>query len=58
MKRDNGIVEGTATAASLWVTGAIGLAVAGGRLEIALLLSLTTFITLRFLKSEEKKTDA
>lgn len=58
LKRDNGIVEGTATAASLWVTGAIGLAVAGGRLEIALLLSLITFVTLRFLKPAEKESDA
>lgn len=42
-----GEVQGTATAASLWVTGAIGLAVAAHRLEIALLLSAVTFFTLR-----------
>lgn len=42
-------VKGTATAASIWTTGAIGATVAYGRLDIALLLSVTTFITLRYL---------
>ncbi|QDU86577.1 putative Mg(2+) transport ATPase [Planctomycetes bacterium Pla163] len=42
-------VQGTATAASIWTTGAIGATVAFGRLDIALLLSLTTFATLRWL---------
>lgn len=42
-------VSGTATAASLWLTGAIGVSVATGRLEIALILSILTFITLRLL---------
>ncbi|WP_213999812.1 MgtC/SapB family protein [Arsukibacterium sp.] len=42
-------VRGTATAASLWLTGAIGLSVAAGLLEIALVLSVLTFITLRML---------
>ncbi len=40
---------GTATAASLWSTGAIGVAVAWNRFEIALLLSIVTFASLRFL---------
>ncbi|KGK43394.1 magnesium transporter MgtC [Nitrincola sp. A-D6] len=40
-------VSGTATAASLWLTGAIGISVATGRLEIALILSVLTFFTLR-----------
>lgn len=48
--KGGGNVQGTATAASLWATGAIGLAVASHRLEIAILLSLTTFLTLRYLK--------
>lgn len=48
--KHGGRVQGTATAASLWATGAIGLAVASRRLEIALLISATTFVTLRFLK--------
>lgn len=42
-------VSGTATAANLWLTGAIGISVATGRLEIALLLSVLTFVTLRIL---------
>lgn len=42
-------VRGTATAASLWLTGAMGLSVAAGRLEIALVLSVLTFVTLRML---------
>ncbi len=50
LKRDEGIVQGTATAASLWATGAIGLSVAVHRLEIAIAISLLTFLTLRFLK--------
>lgn len=43
-------VEGTATAASLWATGAIGLSVAAHRFEIAILISIMTFLTLRYLK--------
>ena len=48
--KHGGKVQGTATAASLWATGAIGLAVASRRLEIALLISAMTFVTLRYLK--------
>lgn len=48
--KHGGTVRGTATAASLWATGAIGLAVASHRFEIAFLLSIATFLTLRFLK--------
>lgn len=48
--KGGGSVEGTATASSLWATGAIGLAVASHRLEIAILISIATFLTLRFLK--------
>lgn len=44
--KGNDRVVGTATAASLWVTGAIGLAVAWNRLEIAITLSIVTFATL------------
>ena len=33
----------------MWGTGAIGLAVAWGRFEIALLLSALTFCTLQFI---------
>ncbi len=48
--KDGGRVRGLATAASLWSTGAIGAAVAFHREEIALLLALTNFALLRWLK--------
>ena len=38
--------RGTATAASLWATGAMGAAVGYGQLDIAVLLSLATVFTL------------
>jgi putative Mg2+ transporter-C (MgtC) family protein len=47
--KDRGSVHGTATAASIWNTGAIGVAVAYGRYEIALVLSIINFLTLRLL---------
>lgn len=48
--KGNGSVAGTATAASLWMTGAIGIAVAFHRYEIALILALINFLTLRVVK--------
>lgn len=48
LKNESG-VRGTATAASLWITGAIGIAVAFNRYEIAIVLSLVTFFTLQFI---------
>ena len=42
-------MRGTATAASIWNTGAIGAAVAYGYYEIAIVLSVMNFLTLRFL---------
>ncbi len=42
-------VRGLATASSIWCTGAIGAAVAFGRIEIGIILSLIMFITLRVL---------
>ena len=42
-------VRGTATAASLWITGAIGVAVGLSAYDVALLLSIATFGTLRLL---------
>ncbi len=42
-------VQGLATAASIWATGAIGAAIAFEREEIALVLSLIMFVTLRTL---------
>jgi putative Mg2+ transporter-C (MgtC) family protein len=42
-------VRGLATASSIWSTGAIGAAVAFGREEIAVVLSVIMFLTLRML---------
>ncbi len=43
-------MHGTATAASLWATGAVGVAVSLGAYDVAVAISLVTFATLRFLK--------
>ncbi|HDZ33505.1 MAG TPA: MgtC/SapB family protein, partial [Pseudoalteromonas sp.] len=42
--------SGTATAASIWNMGLIGIAVAYSRYEIAILLAIINFITLRYVK--------
>ncbi len=42
-------VKGTATAASLWATGAVGTAVGLGSYDIAVVLSVMTFFTLRIM---------
>ena len=39
-------VKGTATAASLWITGAIGVAVGLGTYDVAVMLALATTVTL------------
>lgn len=49
-------VKGTATAASLWITGAIGIAVGVGSYDVAVLLSLATVITLWMLPPLKKLT--
>ena len=51
-------VRGLATAASIWATGAIGGAVAFARFEIAILISLVTFLTLRVMSPIKKKIDS
>ena len=54
-------VRGTATAASLWVTGAMGLSVGLGHLDIAVILSLVTALTLYLmspLKPRERDEEA
>lgn len=40
-------VTGVSTAAAIWATGAIGIAVGLGRIEIAIVLSVMTFLTFR-----------
>jgi len=48
--KDGSSLRGTATAAGIWTMGALGSAVAFRRLEIALLLAIVTYGTLRWLK--------
>ena len=50
-------IRGTATAASLWATGAIGAAVGLGAYETAIVLSLMTFFTLRFMTPFKSETE-
>lgn len=54
LKDRNGSVRGTATAASVWTTGAVGAAVAYGRMEIAIIVSVINFLTLRLLTPIER----
>lgn len=54
LKSDNN-VHGTATAASIWNTGAIGAAVAFQRFEIALILATVNFVILRFMSPIKDK---
>lgn len=49
LKDPAGSVQGTATAVSVWNTGALGIAVAYGRFDIAIIISLVNYLTLRFL---------
>lgn len=47
-------VQGTATAASLWVTGAIGVACGLGTYDVALMLALVAFLVLRLMPPLKK----
>jgi putative Mg2+ transporter-C (MgtC) family protein len=49
--------HGTATAAGLWATGAMGAAVGYGQLDIALILSVTVFVTLILLSPLKRPDD-
>ena len=51
-------VRGLATAASIWGTGAIGAAIAFEREEIAVVLSVIMFLTLRMLTPIAEKNDS
>ncbi|WP_035991582.1 MgtC/SapB family protein [Leptolyngbya sp. KIOST-1] len=48
-------VRGTATAASVWSTGALGAAVAYAQYEVALLITAVNYLTLRFLTPIEEQ---
>jgi putative Mg2+ transporter-C (MgtC) family protein len=43
-------LDGRVAVTSLWMTGAIGIAVAFHRYEIATVLALLNFLTLRYVK--------
>ena len=51
-------VHGTATAASIWSTGAVGAAVAYGRIDIAVLVAALNFFTLRALLPLKRRLNA
>lgn len=55
--REGATVHGTATAASIWLTGAIGAAVALGHWPTAIILSLLSLLTLRALVPIKEKLD-
>ena len=48
-------VRGTATAAGIWMTGAIGAAAGHGRWELAIAASALTFVALRWLTPIERR---
>jgi putative Mg2+ transporter-C (MgtC) family protein len=56
--KDGGSVRGTATAASLWATGATGAAVGLGAYDVAVMVSLFTFLTLWLLTPLKQEGDA
>ncbi len=47
-------VRGTATAASLWATGAVGVAVGVGSYDVAIVNTLFTILTLRLLSPSKE----
>jgi putative Mg2+ transporter-C (MgtC) family protein len=51
-------VKGTATAASLWVTGAIGVSVGLGSFDVAVVLALATIATLWILSPIKQSLEA
>lgn len=55
--KSDGRVRGTATAASIWITAAMGAAVGFGQPMVALALSLATFFTMRFITPIKKNID-
>ncbi|MFT5610612.1 MAG: putative Mg2+ transporter-C (MgtC) family protein, partial [Polaribacter sp.] len=46
------------TAAAIWATGAVGIAVGLGRLEIVIALSIMTYITLKLVGKVKEKVDS
>lgn len=56
--KDSGSVHGTATAASIWGTRALGAAVAVGRYEIAAALAFLNLFTMKALVPLKRRLDA
>jgi putative Mg2+ transporter-C (MgtC) family protein len=56
--KGDGAVHGTATAASIWNMGVMGAAVAQGRYDIGILLTVLNYFTLRVLAPLKRKLDA
>lgn len=55
--KEGGSVSGTATAASIWGTGAIGAAAAYGNYEVGLIISLINLLILRLLTPFKRPID-
>lgn len=55
--RKSDSVKGTATAASIWVTSAIGISVGLGVYDVAVMLCLVTILTLWIMPPMKKATD-
>ena len=53
--KESGGVKGTATAAGIWSTGAVGSAVGYGEYEVALVVSVITFLILLVLTPLERE---
>tara|TARA_R110000764_G_scaffold23544_10_gene57499 strand:+ start:19114 stop:19557 length:444 start_codon:yes stop_codon:yes gene_type:complete len=53
--KDSSQVSGTLTAAAIWSTGAIGIAVGLERIKIAIALSIMTFATLKIIGRVKKE---
>jgi putative Mg2+ transporter-C (MgtC) family protein len=54
--RHGSSVRGTATAASLWATGAVGASTGLGEYDVAVIISVFTFLTLRVMRLLKKDT--
>ena len=56
LKNDNH-VQGTATASSIWATGAVGAAVAHSSYEVAIVIAIVIFLLLQWLTPIKEKID-
>lgn len=55
--KNSSSVSGTSTAAAIWATGAVGISVGLGRLEIAIALSIMTFVTFKLVGRVKQEVD-